>query len=96
MYVLARRDLSETYRLVQAMHALAQYAIEYPKEFHLWNNTTITVLGVRNLIELKIWHMELLKKEKIFSSFYEPDLDGQVTAIACYDDGRIFKDLRLA
>jgi hypothetical protein len=64
MYVLARRDLSETYRLVQAM--------------------------------LKIWHMELLKKEKIFSSFYEPDLDGQVTAIACYDDGRIFKDLRLA
>ena len=93
MYVLVRKDLAETYRIVQGSHALAQYALDHPVEFQKWHNTTIVYLGVRNLVELKAWNLELLKK-KVASSFFEPDLDNQITAIACYDDGRIFKDLR--
>lgn len=30
-----------------------------------------------------------------YSSFYEPDLDNQLTAIALQDDGRMFKKLKL-
>jgi hypothetical protein len=78
--------------MVQGSHALAQYSLEYPVEFQKWHNTTIVFLGVRNLVELKAWHIELLKK-RISSSFFEPDLDSQITAIACWDDGRIFSDL---
>lgn len=95
MYVLCRRDLNPVYAVVQGSHALAQYSLEHPDEFKAWNNTTIAVLGVRNLIEIREWSSKLVKKERIFSTFCEPDLDCQMTAIACYDDGGVFKDLKL-
>lgn len=94
MYVLVRNDLSETYRLVQGCHALAEYALGFPENFKTWNNSTIVFLKVRNLLELKTWHFKLGSKEHI--CFKEPDLEDQLTAIACYDDGHIFKDLKLA
>jgi hypothetical protein len=96
MYVLVRRDLSDRYRFVQGMHALAQLQQEHPADFEAWHNTTICVLGVRNLIELRAWQVELMKKKYNFSGFFEPDLDTQITAIACYDDGLIFEGLDLA
>lgn len=95
MYVLVRGDLSESYRLVQGSHALAQYALDYPEQFKSWNNSTIIFLKVRNLIELKAWHGKL-HDIKIHRCFHEPDLEGQLTAIACYDDGQVFKDLKVA
>ena len=33
---------------------------------------------------------------KLYSKFYEPDINNQLTSIACYDDGNIFKHLQLA
>lgn len=96
MYVLVRRDLSVEYRFVQGTHAVSQFALDHPTEFQEWHNTTICVLGVRNLIELRAWQMNLMKKKYNFSGFFEPDLDGQITALACYDDGRIFEGLDLA
>lgn len=30
MYILVRKDLAQTYKLVQGAHALAQYALENP------------------------------------------------------------------
>jgi len=94
MYVLVRRDLSNSYSLIQGTHAVAQYAIENPELFREWNNTTICFLGVRNLVELRNWYI-VLQKKKISSPFFEPDLDNQITALACYDTGEIFKDLNL-
>lgn len=95
MYVLVRSDLSETYRLIQGSHALAQYALDFPENFKTWNNATIVFLKVKNLLELKQWH-DKLSGEKIHRSFCEPDLEGQLTAIACYDTGELFKHLKLA
>ena len=95
MYILVRKDLAETYRIVQGSHALAQYALDHPAEFQAWHNTTIVYLGVRNLQELRSWNLKLAKAGKVSSLWREPDLDNQETAIACYDDGAIFKDLRL-
>jgi hypothetical protein len=96
MYVLVRKDLSTTYRLVQGSHALAQYSIENPSLFKVWNNGTIVFLAVSNLTALRQWYLKLKTHGKMFSIFSEPDLDNQETAIACYDLGNIFKELPLA
>ena len=96
MYVLVRKDLAETFRVVQGSHAVCKYALEHYDQFKLWNNETIVYLGVWNLIDLREWNIKLVKANKVFSIFREPDLDHQETAIACYDDGIIFKDLKMA
>lgn len=96
MYVLVRLDLSETYRLVQGSHALAQLALNAPTAFQMWGNSTIVYLGVRGLKDLRIWR-EKLEAEKLCAvPFFEPDLDDQLTAIACYNTGEIFKGLKTA
>jgi len=95
MYIIVRGDLSETYRLVQGAHALAQYALEYPEEFKKWNNQYLIFLKVFNLISLYDLMEYRFKKAKI-SVFKEPDLDNQPTAIAILCDGKIIKDLSLA
>ena len=94
MYVLARKDLNTVYALVQGTHAVAQYSLEHAEGFHQWNNETIAVLAVRNLKALREWNLKLAKADKAHSFFREPDLDNQETAIACYDDGKIFKGLK--
>ena len=96
MYVLARLDLNEKYQIVQGSHAVCKYALEHYDLFKQWNNETIVYLGVRNLIALREWNVNLAKKNKIYSVWREPDLDNQETAIACYDDGKIFEGLRFA
>lgn len=96
MYVLVRLDLEKTYRIVQGSHALAQYALDYTPSFKEWGNSTIVYLGVRNLIELRNWKNNLTLEVKCYSSFNEPDLDEQITAIACYDTGEIFRALKTA
>jgi|WetSurMetagenome_2_1015567.scaffolds.fasta_scaffold288832_1 hypothetical protein len=96
MYVLVRNDLASTYKNVQGAHALALFAMEHSKEFQEWNNTTLVFLGAGNLKDIREWILKLTKRKKVFSVFYEPDLDDQTTAIACYDTGIIFRKLYLA
>ena len=96
MYVLVRVDLENIYRCVQGCHALAQFAIDHPDEFRQWNNGYLIFLGIRFPREIIEWKQRLWLANKKFSSFSEPDQDGVNTAIACYDTGEIFKDLRLA
>lgn len=96
MYVLVRNDLNSIYKIVQGSHALAQYALSYPVLFQEWGNGTIVYLSVRNLIEMKAWKEKLKAADKIRSCFQEPDLDGQLTGIACFDTGEIFKNLKVA
>lgn len=96
MYVLVRMDLSNSYRSAQAIHAVSLYALAHTEQFHCWNNGTVIILGVHNLIELRYWCSKLRENKKLYSVFLEPDLDIQETALACYDTGKIFKKLRLA
>lgn len=95
MYVIVRRDLSETYRMVQGSHALAKFALEYPDKFKQWNNEYLIFLSVFNLKALRDLKMNLTGKVE-FSTFYEPDLDNQETSIALYDNGENVKGLPLA
>lgn len=97
MYVLVRKDLAETYRLVQGSHAVAEYSFRGNQEcYQKWNNTTIMFLGVRNEQALILWSMRLADHKKPFVVWSEPDMRGQMTSIACIDTGEIFKKLRMA
>jgi len=52
-------------------------------------------LGVDNEDSLKLWSQKLNDKEKLFKEFREPDLGGQMTAIACIDTGEVFRKLSI-
>jgi hypothetical protein len=95
MYILVREDLNPIYRCVQGGHALAAYAAEYPGTFQAWGNQYLMYLGVRNHTALAEWYRKIQSLGKEVCLFTEPDLDGQLTAIACYDTGEIFQDLKL-
>ena len=95
MYVLVRNDLAPIYRCVQGAHALAQYALEYPENLGKWKNEYLIFLGVRNHKDIILWYEKLKAAHKSISCFQEPDLDGHITAVACFDTGEIFKGLRL-
>jgi len=94
MYVLVRSEFSQGYVTAQSIHAVSEFALEHTEEFNEWNNSTIVVLGVRFPRGMDRWEYILRSKGKVFSTFLEPDQEGQPTAIACYDTGELFKDLR--
>ena len=81
LYVLIDQKLDAVYGCVQGGHAVAQWLLEHPKQD--WNNNYLYA-------DLDKW-----KVNKDYSSFYEPDLGNQLTAIALQDDGRMFKKLKL-
>jgi len=80
--------------MVQGAHALAQFALNHPEKFSEWGNKTIVFLGIRNLIEMRFWMRKLFEEKKVCIGFMEPDIDNQITGIACYDTGEIFKKLK--
>ena len=47
MYVLVRKDLPSTYRMVQGAHAVAEYLLRYPDTE--WKNGTLVFLGVPDI-----------------------------------------------
>jgi len=95
MYVLVRDDLSTVYKCVQGLHA----AIEYYETGNDtdWHNDTVVTLAVPNERRLREWAWMLqYKHKKKFVPFFEPDLHGQMTSIACIDTGEVFRKLPLA
>ena len=96
MYVLVLNCLEDRYKIIQGSHAVCQYALDFPDKFTKWDNKTVVYLGVRNPEEIIIWTTNLECAGKNISYFREPDLYGIITAVACYDTGEIFKDLKLA
>lgn len=82
MYVIVRNDLSVAYRCVQGAHALSQYAMELNESFSVWDNQYLIFLSTPNLITLKEFVKQLKKQNVVYSSFKEPDLGNQITAIA--------------
>jgi len=96
MYLLVRKDLEQTYRCVQATHALVLFFQRYPELFNEWNNGYLIFLGVQNLKALRVWAEKLSYVGKSFACYKELDLDEQMTAIACYDTGEVFSKLKVA
>lgn len=91
LYVLVRNDISLAYQGVQAGHALAEWLLDN-KDTQEWNNHTLVYLGVDSVEK---WMYKLRALDIPYSYFVEPDIGNEVTALATYDDGFVFKDLKL-
>lgn len=94
LYVLVRKDLSTSYRAVQAGHAVAEFLLNGPRN-HSWSNGILIYLGVENEAQLKCWVDRLSLKGIPISQFREPDIDNQLTAIATVAEDKHFKSLQL-
>lgn len=91
LYVLVRKDLAPSYQAVQAGHAVAKWLLHDQS----WQNETLIYLGVRNEEDLTHWAEKLNKKDVSYVMFREPDINNQATALASYNDGKIFKNVKL-
>ena len=92
MYVIARAQLNTVYQCVQGGHALAEFTLNNTDLALEWDNQYLIYLNTYDLDGI----MRRLKDNSIsFSSFEEPDMGNCITAIACYCDGSLFKDLKL-
>ena len=92
MYVITRKDLPINYRAVQAGHGLAEYMVHNPND---WQNETLVYLEVDNEHALKNLAYKLDNKNIKYTKFHEPDIDNELTSIASYNDGKIFRNLKL-
>lgn len=75
------------------MHAAAEFASWYPD--YNYAHQTMVVLEVKSEWKMEEWRKKLIDQDKRFKVFHEPDIGNELTAIACLDDGEIFKRLRL-
>lgn len=94
LYVLIRKDLSQSYQAVQAGHAVAEWLLRHQGQ-NEWDNGTLVYLGVDNEETLKHWTFKLDVKGIEWTGFTEPDIGNQITAIACLSDGKVFSNLKL-
>ena len=89
LYVLINKDLSPVYGCVQGGHAVAQWLLDHPGQ--TWNNSYLIYLKC-NLFSMR---KRLIKLQRDFSEFREPDLNNELTAIAIEDNGKLFRNLKL-
>lgn len=93
LYVIVRKDLTQSQMTVQTGHAIAEFLLR--GHFSNWNNGTLVCLGVKGLPQLEK-HIYKLKRMGIpFVTFNEPDLNDEPTAIATDQDCELFRRLNL-
>lgn len=94
LYVLIRQDLSRSQKIVQAVHASAEFLLH--DNNHIWYNGTIICLKVKNEEELLNLEKRIKNMGIPYSSFREPDTGNDMTALALVGERNLFSDLTLA
>jgi hypothetical protein len=101
LYILTREDLGCSQRIVQSCHALGTLMARHGADPKIgrWaeHEGALVVLGVKDEQALSAWEEELRVREVRFEPFREPDLGGQLTALAVHPaaDARLFRKLSL-
>jgi len=93
MFIIVRKDLSQSQRAVQAGHALAEFLLHSP--FSRWQNGTLIYLGVKGLRQLENLKRKMELYEIPYTEFREPDIGNEVTAIASDQNCKLFERLNL-
>lgn len=84
LIIITRRDLHPGYQAVQSSHAGIDFQHQHPEIAKQWNNESnyLIILSVENEEKLKFY----LEKFKYFdlktTTFREPDIGNEITAIA--------------
>ena len=94
MYCIIRKDMKPSYQACQGGHAIAEYFIEHGKH-ETWDNGTMIYLKAKSESHLLKIKDELEKDGIKHSTFIEPDIGHEHTALACIDTGERFKKLSL-
>ena len=95
MYIICREDLNPLYAAIQGGHALAAHALEHPEDFSTWGNSFLIYLKKKNEQGLRKMIDKLASNGIRCSQFIEPDLGHQLTAISCYAEPKVLKNLDL-
>lgn len=93
LYVIVRKDLSESQRAVQAGHAVAEFLLRGPSSE--WSNGTLVYLGVKGLRQLEHLKFKLDRRNIPYTEFREPDIGNETTAIATDRQCEFFDKLNL-
>ena len=93
LYVIVRDDLTPSQKAVQAGHAVAEWLLKYPDS--IWKNDTLVYLKVPNKIHLLNVMADMWEIPNQSTAFFEPDLDNEITAVACLGRNKIVKKLPL-
>lgn len=84
MYVIVRSDLKPGLQVAQSCHAMRLFIEEHPKVDQVWYEASnnLVVLGVPNKEALAKLAYDLTVQGVEVSTFREPDLNNELTAIA--------------
>lgn len=93
LFILTRRDFPIADQAVQSGHAVAQFLINHP--YTEWNNGTLIYLGVKDEETLKRWTYKLHLWKAHYATFYEPDMNNELTSVASDYDESFFKNLQM-
>lgn len=83
LYLITRRDLEPGAQAAQLVHAMTEFCLQQPEITKNWHaiSNTVVILSVANEQELRKLHNKAKQLDITCSSFTEPDLDNQLTAI---------------
>lgn len=93
MVLITRADLSSGYQVVQPAHALAEFAITYPRKFKDWMEVgkNLVVLSTTNEKQLLKLADQFEEKGLDYVLFREPDIGNKATAIAVEPNEEAYK-----
>jgi len=89
LYVIVSDTLEPIYSCVQGGHVVAQWLLDHPEQ--QWNNNYLIYLKGN----VEKWSYKLGNLGIDYTSFQEPDLGGQTTALAILGNEKLFKHLKL-
>jgi len=90
LYIIVRSDLEEGLQLAQSCHALQAMNDQHPETIRKWQGN-IVCLAARDAKHLSELLCDLGRRGYTISSFCEPDVGGELTAVAV--EGRAWRQL---
>lgn len=84
LFVVTRRDISPGYQGVQSQHALRQFTADHPERDAEWFSASNYLAWLSVADEAELMRLIVAAKDGglRWSAFREPDVGGEITAIA--------------